>query len=148
MPLGPADRLVTTLVFLQKRRHLGSLVRQILKLMGTDIPPQVLQPGTGLVLPHGGKVTVHAKARIGRNVTLMQNVTVGRADIWRDVHSSFGIEIRDDAVVCAGAIILAAQQVVVIGERAVIGANAVVTRSVGRNEIWAGIPARKIGTRA
>jgi len=34
-----------------------------------------------------------------------------------------------------------------IGNGAVVGANAVVTKSIPCNEIWAGIPARKIGGR-
>lgn len=37
---------------------------------------------------------------------------------------------------------------VVIGQGAVVGAGAVVTKSVPAYEIWAGIPARKIGERA
>jgi len=36
---------------------------------------------------------------------------------------------------------------VAIGDGAIIGANAVVTRDVPPNEIWAGIPARRIGER-
>lgn len=36
---------------------------------------------------------------------------------------------------------------VVIGERAVIGAGSVVTKNVPEGEIWAGVPARKIGER-
>jgi len=35
-----------------------------------------------------------------------------------------------------------------IGNGAIIGAGAVVTKSVPENEIWAGIPAKKIGDRA
>ena len=36
---------------------------------------------------------------------------------------------------------------VTIGDGAVVGAGAVVTKSVGTGEIWAGVPARKIGNR-
>lgn len=36
---------------------------------------------------------------------------------------------------------------VVIGDGAIIGAGSVVTKSIGANEIWAGVPARKISER-
>ena len=36
---------------------------------------------------------------------------------------------------------------VTIGSGAIVGAGAVVTKSVPAGEIWAGIPARKIGER-
>lgn len=32
-----------------------------------------------------------------------------------------------------------------IGENAVIGAGSIVTKDVGKNEIWAGVPAKKVG---
>jgi acetyltransferase-like isoleucine patch superfamily enzyme len=35
-----------------------------------------------------------------------------------------------------------------IGDGAIVGAGAVVTKSISANEIWAGVPARKIGQRS
>jgi len=35
----------------------------------------------------------------------------------------------------------------IVGKNSVIGANAVLFNSTGENEIWAGIPAQKIGNR-
>ena len=35
-----------------------------------------------------------------------------------------------------------------IGRGAVVGANAVVTRSVPPGEVWAGVPAKRVGQRA
>ena len=40
-----------------------------------------------------------------------------------------------------------AKKKLVVGEGTVIGANAVLTQSTGDWEIWAGIPAKKIGLR-
>ena len=37
-------------------------------------------------------------------------------------------------------------QTLVIGRGALIGANAVVVKSVPAGEVWAGVPARKVGT--
>lgn len=35
-----------------------------------------------------------------------------------------------------------------IGQGAVVGAGAVVTKSIGPREIWGGVPAKKIGIRS
>lgn len=55
-----------------------------------------------------------------------------------------GVLIGNDVWVGAGATILPGVRV---GNRAVIGANSVVTRSVPADEIWAGNPAKRIGCR-
>ena len=55
-----------------------------------------------------------------------------------------GIEIGDDVWIGAGAVITPG---VMVGRGAVIGANSVVTHHVPEYEVWAGVPARKIGER-
>ena len=55
-----------------------------------------------------------------------------------------GIVLEDDVWLGAGVVVTAGVR---IGEGAVIGANAVVTRDVPPYEIWAGVPARRIGER-
>jgi acetyltransferase-like isoleucine patch superfamily enzyme len=57
---------------------------------------------------------------------------------------SIGIKIDDGVWIGANAVVLDG---VKIGKGAVIGAGAVVTKSVPPFEIWAGVPARKIGER-
>lgn len=52
------------------------------------------------------------------------------------------VHIKEDFFVGAGAVILPG---VTVGPRAVVGANAVVTRSVPENSIVAGSPAKVIG---
>jgi acetyltransferase-like isoleucine patch superfamily enzyme len=54
------------------------------------------------------------------------------------------IAIGDDVWLGANVVVLKG---VMIGRSAVVGAGAVVTRSIPGGEIWAGIPARKIGAR-
>ncbi len=54
------------------------------------------------------------------------------------------IRIEDDVWIGANAMVLKG---VTIREGAIIGAGAVVTRSVPAYEIWAGVPAKKIGCR-
>ena len=55
-----------------------------------------------------------------------------------------GVKLGDDVWIGAGAVLLPGVE---IGDGAIVGANAVVTRSVPSNEIWAGVPAAKIGER-
>ncbi len=54
------------------------------------------------------------------------------------------VRLGDDVWLGAGCAVMAG---VVIGNGAVIGANAVVTTDVPEYEIWAGVPARRIGER-
>lgn len=58
--------------------------------------------------------------------------------------SASGVQIGDDVWIGTGVTILPG---VTIERGAVIGAGAVVTKNVSEYEIWAGIPAKKIGTR-
>lgn len=54
------------------------------------------------------------------------------------------IKVGKNAWIGANAIVLKG---VTIGSGAVVGAGALVRESVGDNEIWAGVPARKVGIR-
>ena len=54
------------------------------------------------------------------------------------------IEIADNVWIGANAVILRG---VTIGQGAVVAAGAVVTKKIPPNEIWGGLPARKIGER-
>lgn len=93
--------------------------------------------GRGSFFAYGGiAVVVHRKCTIGENVTISQCVTIG---------GKSGIEavprIGDNIHIGAGAIILGD---IMIGNGASIGAGSVVLSNVGDNEVWAGVPAKKI----
>jgi serine O-acetyltransferase len=74
-------------------------------------------------MPHPNGVVVHSGARIGADVTIMQQVTLGE----RSPQVPGAPVIGDGAFIGAGAKVLGP---VHIGERATVGANAVVTRDV------------------
>ncbi len=100
---------------------------------------------------HRGFGTVlHPYTTLGAGVTLYNGVTVGRADPWvpQEASAMRRVVVEDGAVLCAGAKVVCKTGVLTVGAGTVVGANAVLTRSTGPGEIWAGAPARKVGTRA
>ncbi|MCD2196248.1 hypothetical protein LQ327_23005 [Actinomycetospora endophytica] len=140
------DDVVIRLVYLRTRGLLGRAVRLLLFVLGIDIPRGVpIGPGLTLVHATAGLV-VHPDTRIGRDVTILHGVTLGRADPWVPLHRGpMDLVVEDGAVIGTGAVVLARSgQTLTIGAGAVIGANAVVTRSVGAGETWAGNPARQV----
>lgn len=90
--------------------------------------------GGGFYIPHPYGIVVGV-SKIGRNVRILQNVTIGkRGD--DDAHDPV---LEDGAALSAGAVVLGA---VVIGRDAVVGANSVVLQSVPDGSTAVGIPAR------
>ena len=137
--------LVTRLAYWRKWR----IARELMALYGVEIPAEV-QIGTGLEILHRGFGTViHPSTVIGDNVRIYHQVTVGRADAHLDAeHTRMErVVIGDGAVLFPGAKILGGPGVTSIGRGCLIAANAVVRQSTGDNEIWAGVPARKVGVR-
>lgn len=88
---------------------------------------------------------------IGRNSILAQQVSliasgheISLTQPYRDLkwdESKTGILIAENVWIGAGVTILPGCK---IGANSVIGAGSVVTRNIPENEIWAGIPARKL----
>ena len=137
------------LVYARKNRFLGKLAYFLLKILGVEIPLSV-EIGPGFLLHHGGMgVVIHPKTVIGARVSIYPGVTLGRADVYRPATASrfAGIVVADNVLLGSGAKILCDDGILIIGHGTVIGANAVLTQSTGENEIWAGIPAKKVGMR-
>lgn len=110
---------------------------------GCHIDPSTAEHiGGGLYLPHPTGIVIGGDGiRIGRKVSILQQVTLGRtrssADTKKSVMST--VTICDGAAISCGAKILGA---VTVGEGATIGANAVVLRDVPPNCSAVGVPAR------
>ncbi len=137
------------LVYWRNSPLFGRLAYLGLKLLGVEIPLAVAI-GPGFLLHHGGVgVVIHPRTAIGARVGIYPGVTLGRADVYRPATESgfTGIVVEDDVILGAGAKILGAKDVLRIGRGTVVGANAVLTRSTGEWEIWAGAPARQVGKR-
>ncbi len=141
--------LITTLVYARRWPLLGRLAYYALKLLGVEIP-RTVPIGADLEIAHGGfGIVIHRHARIGDRVKIYPGVTLGRTDIYRPASESRfeGILIEDDVILSPGCKVLCKEGVLRVGRGTVIGANAVLTQSTGEWEIWAGVPARKVGMR-
>ena len=140
--------LIERLIY-ARRGPLRVFVKQILALHGIECPPEV-EIGVGLRIYHRAFGTViHPSTVIGDNVRIYHGVTVGRADVWSAGRSITmeAIHIGDGAILCAGATVICKTGILTIGAGSIIGANSVLTKSTGANEIWAGSPARLVGMR-
>jgi serine O-acetyltransferase len=121
----------------------------LLKLLGVEFP-RAVPIGEDLEIAHGGfGIVIHSSSRIGDRVKIYPGVTLGRTDIYKPMSESRfeGIVIADDVVLAAGCKILCKEGVLRVGRGTVIGANAVLLESTGDWEIWAGIPAVRVGLR-
>jgi glycosyltransferase involved in cell wall biosynthesis/serine acetyltransferase len=97
--------------------------------------PVEAEIGEGFEVGYWGVgVVIHPRARIGRNVFVANGVTVGGRN-----ESPRLPTIEDDVFVATGAKLLGD---ITVGRGSVIGANAVVIRSVPPRSIAVGVPAR------
>ena len=139
----------TRLVYARQIPVIGKMFYFLLKLLGADIPVAV-RIGMDFILELGGYgVVIHSMSKIGDRVHIYQGVTLGRADIYLPGEQSKfeGIEIGDDVILSPGCKVLCKEGVLKVGNGTVVGANAVLLQSTGKNEIWAGATARMVGSR-
>ena len=90
--------------------------------------------GRTLFIQHGFSTIVSAR-KIGDNCWINQQVTIGFGN--SKVPPTLGNGVR----VCAGAKVIGELSV---GDNAIIGANAVVTKDVGSRDVVGGVPAKRI----
>jgi serine O-acetyltransferase len=111
-----------------------------------DIAPQALL-GPGIVIVHGFGVVIGSQTRIEGDCCIFQGVTFGdRGSEWSGAQIPDGHPIVERSCMFgAGAKVLGP---ITIGRNTIIGANAVVNKSLPPNSIAAGVPARIIGQRS
>jgi serine acetyltransferase len=126
---NPVWRLLAMPTFVVHRLFTG--------LICSEVPIRT-EIGSGFLLVHGYGVVINVGAVIGRNVTILHQVTIGA--------SAKGLPlIGDGAVLAANSIVIGP---VSIGDQATIGAASVVLRDVPNNTIVGGNPARVIASNA
>jgi len=111
----------------------GYIQRQIYSRYGLEISAGA-EIGGGLYIAHPIGTVISVK-RMGRNCSIIAAVTIGMRNEWKFP------EIGDEVFIGAGARVLGG---IIIGDHAVIGANAVVIHDVAVHATVVGIPARAI----
>lgn len=123
----------------RRSSFVASAVKQVNQLLtGCDIAWQA-SIGPGLVLYHPVGVVVGPHVVAGMNLRIQQGVTVGSDRVPGTEDNS--PQIENGVVLGAGSRIIGP---VVLGDRCVVGANAVVTSSVESGVTVVGVPARPI----
>ena len=99
----------------------------------------------------GNNVTIKSGVQIWDNTVVEDNVHIGAnvtftndkvprskqyKEVWDKTHISKGVSIGANATLVAG---------ITINEYALIGAGSVVTKDIGKHEVWYGNPAKKMG---
>lgn len=108
-------------------------------IFGLEVP-SLLEIGPGLILPHT-QGTVLGAARIGSNVTIFHQVTLGASTADYGYNLNLRPIIEDDVCISVGAKVLGA---ITVGHASTIGANAVVLKDVPVGALAVGVPASVI----
>ena len=104
---------------------------------GISISPEAVI-GKGLVIMHFGGIVIHERTRIGDNCTITHGVTIGNK-----VPGGDAPRLGHHVYLCVDAKVLGE---ITIGDHCVVGAGAVVLRSVPARCVVAGVPARVVKT--
>jgi serine O-acetyltransferase len=118
--------------------HLGRLATGIEIHPGASI-------GRRFVIDHGQGVVIGETAEIEEDVTLYQGVTLG--GIAPSVNARDQVNVKRHPTLKAGVIVGSGAQIlgpIIVGERARVGANSVVTRDVPPGTTVVGIPAHAV----
>ncbi|NLN75142.1 MAG: serine acetyltransferase [Armatimonadetes bacterium] len=123
------------------------VVRQLMKLFGLfwhkwiqmctgiDLPCST-DIGKGLYIGHFGGIIIGDGVKIGEKCNISQGITIGfagRGDRWGSPTIGNGVQIYTGAVIVGK---------ITVGDNAVIGANAVVTKDVPESAVVGGVPAK------
>lgn len=128
----PCDRVFWLFLFLRGAQHARFAALRVLCKVGKKLVlagtccelPAAALVGGGIYLPHLNGIVVSPYARIGDDVQILQQVTLG-VDFDKDPYAA--PQVRSGALLGAGAKVIGG---VVIGDCCKVGANAVVTRDV------------------
>jgi serine O-acetyltransferase len=122
-------------LYLRKIPLLPRIIEKLSFLAFHCYIPYQAEIGEGFEVGYWGVgIVIHPRVRMGRNVFVSNGVTIGGRNESPNVP-----RIEDDVFIATGAKVLGD---ITIGQGSVIGANAVVIRSVPARSIAVGVPAR------
>ena len=109
--------------------------------------------GNDVFIGSGCEFNITCGIQIGDFANIASGCKFIDHDHGKSLASRIGSQLADERPICIGNDVWLGCNVVIlkgvkIGEGAIVGAGAVVTRSIFANEIWAGVPAKKIGERS
>lgn len=104
---------------------------KIYKKFGCDISPKA-EIGKNLILPHPMGIVIGRGAKIGENVKIYQNVTIG----WKYGNIEQCPKIGNNVVIYSNSTLIGN---IKIGDNTIIGCNSVVLKSVEENSTCTGV---------
>lgn len=110
------------------KARLAALRTSLQKLLSCQIPFRYLKT---VYFPHPIGIVIGSEVKIGRNVTIYQNVSIGRRRQGVGETADYPT-LEDHVIVYAGAVIMGS---ITIGDHAVIAANAVISIDVPSNSM-------------
>lgn len=123
-------------LILKRIPFLHLIVQRFIEITtGISIPPDV-KIGKGLLIMHFGGIIINSNSEIGEHCTIAHGVTIGNK-----APGGKSPVIGNNVYLCAGAKVLGE---IAVGDNCIIGANAVLVKSVPANSVVAGIPGRVI----
>lgn len=140
----PEYQVLHTLYLCKKLEARGSVLRAFSRWLwrryvigaGCLISPEA-QIGQDLHLPHPTGIVISQDVSVGNNVTIYQNVTIGRST----ADSRGAPVIGHNVIIYAGAVVLGNIRV---NDDAIIGANSVVRTDVPAGATVVGAPAKAV----
>jgi serine O-acetyltransferase len=109
-------------------------------LTGLDWVPGA-RADEGLVLRHPSGIVVGHSVVIGKNATILQNVTLGQKSAQVGSRDSGNPTLGNGVTIGAGAVVVGS---VHLGDGCIIGANAFIGKDVMANATMVGNPAREL----
>ena len=96
--------------------------------------------GYGLKLPHPCSIIFGSGAKLGNNVCVYQDVTIGAKNVGEAINNAYPV-IMDNCVLYAGCKIIGP---ITLNSGSVVGANSVLIGDTECNSVYAGVPAKRI----
>ena len=118
-------------LYTHKMRTIAKVVYYLIQVLFSCVIPPSVCIGKGTCIAHGVGIVIHHDTKIGENVKIYQNVTIGNP----------GVIVGNECLLGAGAVLLGP---CIIGDYVKIGANAVVNYDVPDNCTAVGVKSRII----